>query len=507
MTDSSAVATSIQSAVPASPTASISYPPCAESCLAEATSTLPCDHSDSRCLCLHASSVQSSVTTCLAASGACSATDQTSAALYYNSICQALGYPTDSDASQLLTAPVVTATGSPPSAPTATNTPTQATVPASSSSASAPHSNHLPLPAIAGIAAGSAFIVAAVITVAVFMYIRRRSQDCDQFVMVDSEQRNKHHEDGSQGSTSRTPDNSALKRQSSIFALEKPIAVPKTTSKQPFVLQKGLTFTLAPSTPPMTLMNSTNTWYNKKQAELSTTSLTSKAHNAHNPIPKSPSVTEFSDAASICSVTSSDATCDEGHSPPPSQISAITSSPASPSRPHNFHRRSVVVDSQHIFNPPATSFSQLRSNTELLAQSSSKHINRDNLTAVFASPSQAQASILPAKPTTAATAVAPPGIDLCTTSIIGDPAHRNQAPTTTAEQTDFRGGSMATMTLPNDSATASPSFSKVAVGQGGGYSFVTAKGDVGYFSPNFIIEDPWKKLRERMEREQYQKDE
>ncbi|RMD40393.1 hypothetical protein DV735_g4736, partial [Chaetothyriales sp. CBS 134920] len=31
---------------------------------------------------------------------------------------------------------------------------------------------------------------------------------------------------------------------------------------------------------------------------------------------------------------------------------------------------------------------------------------------------------------------------------------------------------------------------------GGGYSFVTAKGDVGFFSQKFIIDDPWMHLRE-----------
>ncbi|RMZ75147.1 hypothetical protein DV738_g5638, partial [Chaetothyriales sp. CBS 135597] len=370
MADSSLLPTSIVSAILTSTqsdaattytTAPISYPPCAQSCLAEATNALPCDHSDSQCLCLQAANVQSSVTACLAASGACSATDETSAALYYNTICQALGYPTVLSSSS-----------------TSQFTEAVATAPASTSSAaSASQSNVLPLAAVAGIAAGVALVVAILIAIAVYLYVRHQSRDGDHLHSDQRDKNDKNGEDSSQYDSSRAGDNGALKRHSSVLALEKILPIAKRTSNGLFALHKETASTTVSNKPTVTLTNLTDTWYNKRQAELSTTSLTSKAHNAHNPIPKSPSITEFSDAASICSVTASNTSWDGDRPPSPAHTPAVPASLGSQSQPQPPHHRSMVVGSQYIFNPPPTSFSQPRPPTSHSEKSRPTTANAD----------------------------------------------------------------------------------------------------------------------------------
>ena len=161
----SSVPTEIATA-PSSEATSSTYPPCAQLCLADATASLPCAETNSACLCLHASEVKDSVTSCLNNSRACSASEASSAVSYYDEVCLALGYPTSEG--QAGSAPIMTASGRP-------TVPTQSPSPTTSES-STPHSHtSLSVPTIAGIAAGAAFLLVCAITVALFFYVRRRS--------------------------------------------------------------------------------------------------------------------------------------------------------------------------------------------------------------------------------------------------------------------------------------------------------------------------------------------
>ncbi|RMD40410.1 hypothetical protein DV735_g4735, partial [Chaetothyriales sp. CBS 134920] len=211
-------------------------------------------------------------------------------------------------------------------------------------------------------AAAITFAVAVLIAIAVFLYVRHQGQDGDPV------ERKRKSEDGN---------NTTLKRPSSVLPLEKLLPVARRSSTGLFALHKEVA---SPTTPTVTLINSTDTWYNKRQAELSTTSLTSKTHNAHNPIPKSPSITEFSDAASIYSATTSIASMD-GERPSAARTSAT---PASSQQPPPPLHRSIVVGSQYIFNPSPTSFSQPRPPTS--------HSEKSRPTTAIAAADRAQAS-------------------------------------------------------------------------------------------------------------------
>lgn len=159
----------------AQPTYSGTIPSCAQSCLSEATGSLPCQDTDSRCLCLHTSDVQNSVKFCLSSSNACSKTDTEVAVAYYGNICQALGYQTDltttaiGSAGPQPTVDIVSATGQPSPVPTqiiATSTP----------SSTSNQNSGLSTPVIAGIAAGVALFLAITITTAVYFILQRRSR-------------------------------------------------------------------------------------------------------------------------------------------------------------------------------------------------------------------------------------------------------------------------------------------------------------------------------------------
>lgn len=168
MTDAgtSSVPTKIASA-PSSEATSSSYPPCAQLCLADATATLPCAETNAACLCLHASAVKSSVTACLSSSNACSPNEALSAASFYDERCMVLGYPTSEGESAA--GPIIIATGRPTAVPTRGPSPT-----ASDASAPASHTS-LSVPTIAGIAAGAAFLLICIITIVLYLYVRRRS--------------------------------------------------------------------------------------------------------------------------------------------------------------------------------------------------------------------------------------------------------------------------------------------------------------------------------------------
>ena len=161
----SSIPTEIATA-PSSAATSSTYPPCAQLCLADATASLPCAETNSACLCLHASTVKKSVTSCLSNSKACLASEADIAASYYDEVCLALGYPTSEG--QAASAPIMTASGR-PTVPTQTPSST-----ASDSSTPQPHTS-LSVPTIAGIAAGAAFILICVVTVLLYLYVRRRS--------------------------------------------------------------------------------------------------------------------------------------------------------------------------------------------------------------------------------------------------------------------------------------------------------------------------------------------
>ena len=348
MVQSSSVPTSIETAAPTS-TASVSFPPCAASCLADATSTLPCEEWDSQCLCLHASTVSSSVDTCLTASGECSATDKTSATLYYDSLCQSLGYATDSNSTDLPTAALVTATGSPSA--TSSITPTAQVASAPSQSSANTNSHGLSVGAVAGIAVACALLVVGIITALVLLYLRRRSRP--QIVIVDSEKKSPF--DSSRPTTAQTRPKSSG-RQSALFTLEGPSPPRK---ENPF---RDSARTL--NSPTTNFTNKSFTWYNKKEAELSTTTLMTASRNLITPIPQSPAVTEFSDQASVYSASASDLSDAETRRTDDEASRPMSYRPESDAAtPLRSQRGSRVIASQYMFSPPPVSFSQPRPGT------------------------------------------------------------------------------------------------------------------------------------------------
>lgn len=150
-------------------TSPATYPPCAGSCLANATASLPCEETDSACLCLHASTVQDSVTSCLNLANSCTPDEIPTAADYYNQICKSLGLATSENQASAAAGPIVTASGAPSPVPTRSAAPTSSTTAEASSDAP------LSVPAIAGIAAGGAFVIVCIVISLIFWYIRRKS--------------------------------------------------------------------------------------------------------------------------------------------------------------------------------------------------------------------------------------------------------------------------------------------------------------------------------------------
>jgi hypothetical protein len=177
----------------ATPTGTGSYPPCAAVCLADATGSLECSENDSRCLCSHQKDVRTSVEQCLSASNACSADDASAAASYYQEVCQGLGL--DEDGEPLLaiaTGGIATASNVAGLGPTSTgsSTSSRATAPSTATPSLAANSDGkeakdgdggddgaLSIATVAGIAVGCTFIVVAIISGLIFMYIRRRDDD------------------------------------------------------------------------------------------------------------------------------------------------------------------------------------------------------------------------------------------------------------------------------------------------------------------------------------------
>lgn len=179
----------ITAAAPLATAAATSYPICATNCLAGATGPLPCSETDTRCLCSYQREVRSSVETCLAKSNECSSEDTSEAAGYYETVCQALGLDVNGEPSLAISSGGIATASNVGLIPSSSSSPTRTSVPSPSSSVINSATNQddtaeddksddgLSVAAVAGIAAGCAFIVVAIITGFIWMYIKRRDGD------------------------------------------------------------------------------------------------------------------------------------------------------------------------------------------------------------------------------------------------------------------------------------------------------------------------------------------
>lgn len=172
-------------------TAVPTYPNCAATCLAGATGALPCEETDTRCLCSHQADVRSSVESCLGASNECSPEDTSKAAGYYETVCDALGLDQNGEPSMVIgSSGLATATdiGSIPTASSISSpSRTAASATSSSTSSSAASTDKdddddkgLSVATVAGIAAGCAFIAVAIITGLIWLYVKRRDGDDEE---------------------------------------------------------------------------------------------------------------------------------------------------------------------------------------------------------------------------------------------------------------------------------------------------------------------------------------
>jgi len=164
------IPTQIATAPASSGTPSFIMPSCAQMCLTMATSAQPCSETDTACLCSHASSIQASLQSCLSTTTPCSASDLSVITSYYSGLCKALSYSTNT----------------PGTAITSSSSTVLLTVIASATQASAPvfsslsSNHHLSVPAIAGIAAGSSFLLITIFTLLAYLFFRHRARHTNQ---------------------------------------------------------------------------------------------------------------------------------------------------------------------------------------------------------------------------------------------------------------------------------------------------------------------------------------
>ncbi|ETN41402.1 uncharacterized protein HMPREF1541_03337 [Cyphellophora europaea CBS 101466] len=304
-----------------------SFPTCATDCLATATGGLPCEESDSRCLCSHQEDVRNSVTGCLVASNACTPEDTSKATSYYEDVCRALGLDKNGEPSlaissgAIATAPGVIPTAS-SSSSSSTASPSAATTASSASNqgddADKQEDNDdagLSVATVAGIAAGCAFIVVAIITGLIWIYVKRRDADEEMAKEVESQSKNL----GYDGASSSFKSFSKTDEKESEYVLA---AIPPKSSERSQAPSKGRESkpTIAERrqrdnmphkrSPSEALQTSTYPFPfgDKIRAEASVTSLTLPS-SASKPVSavivqKSPTRSQYSDAASIYSVSS-----------------------------------------------------------------------------------------------------------------------------------------------------------------------------------------------------------
>ncbi|KPI40610.1 uncharacterized protein AB675_7547 [Cyphellophora attinorum] len=313
----------------ASPTGTGSYPPCAAVCLADATGALECSENDSRCLCSHQKDVRTSVEQCLSVSDACSPDDASAAASYYEKVCQGLGL--DQDGEPLLaiatggiaTAPNVAGPGptspssTPSSSATASSTPTASTAKDNDDNEKDDQDDGaMSIATVAGIAVGCTFIVVAVISGLIFMYIRRRDDDEEMVHGIASQVKPKPESDSS-ASSFKTPAQKVSEKTAeySLTSLPSPQPPPKYTRSNPTptIAARRNNHSAKPlpnTTPSATLNNSSYPFPfgDKNAAEASVTSL-ALPNSASKPVSAmivqpSPVRSQFSEQGSIYSVSS-----------------------------------------------------------------------------------------------------------------------------------------------------------------------------------------------------------
>jgi hypothetical protein len=308
-------------------TSAATFPTCATTCLSAATNPLPCSESDSRCLCSHQADVRSAVESCLAASNACSAAEIAQAASYYERVCLALGLDQNGEPSMVIgSGSIATATdvaGIIPTSGTA-STPTAGSIVSASPTASGTSSNDkeednnnddggLSVTSVAGIAAGCAFIVVAIITGLIWMYIKRRDGEEEITREVESQPKKagfegsassfktvNRSEKDTEFAMTAIPPKSSQRSHTSRDPRRKP-SLAERRNKDPAHLGRTPSESMKESTYPFPFGD-------KRGAEASVTSLTLPS-SASKPVSamivqKSPTRSQLSDAGSIYSVSS-----------------------------------------------------------------------------------------------------------------------------------------------------------------------------------------------------------
>ena len=169
----------VSAAAPASTNSSNSLsaiPDCTRSCLTKATLSLPCEATDTQCLCAHSQQIHDRTLTCLADS-TCSESDITLTTNAYHNLCVSLGYPLSSTGTG--------ATTPSSSLPLASNGAASATQSSSSSSSttaenSSKSNSNTKIYIIAGVAVGVGLILIATITACFCLVTRRRKKQLEQ---------------------------------------------------------------------------------------------------------------------------------------------------------------------------------------------------------------------------------------------------------------------------------------------------------------------------------------
>lgn len=176
---STQVPTSIVSAAaPASTNSSdtlSSIPECTRPCLTKATLSLPCEATDTQCLCAHSQQIHDRTLTCLAGS-TCSESDIDLTANYYDDLCLSLGYPLSAVGTE-----IATATSPSPTSPELVSSASSSSIGATGTSATQQSSpgqkSTLKVSIIVGVAIGVAIVLIGTIAAGCWFLGRRRRQE------------------------------------------------------------------------------------------------------------------------------------------------------------------------------------------------------------------------------------------------------------------------------------------------------------------------------------------
>ena len=308
------------------PTSARSYPPCAEVCLAAATNALPCSESDSSCLCAHQQDVRKSVESCLLETSACTAADAGTAASYYETVCRGLGLNEDGRPSTIIAnGGLATASSGGVIVPTSSATSTSSEPAPTTSSSSASESGDksqkekedeagLSVVTVAGIAVGCTFVVVAIITAFIWMYVKRRDEDDDTVREIESQSKKPKMDSESSTSSFKTPTQKASEKASeyALSSLSSQPPPPKyTRSNKPTLADRRHQQAQPLQRTPSETLNTSSYPFpfgDRRAAEASMTSL-ALPNSASKPVSAiivthSPARSQFSDQASIYSVSS-----------------------------------------------------------------------------------------------------------------------------------------------------------------------------------------------------------